>query len=96
MAHPSSEREAHAWLTHASATLELLRLEGAQPLSLSKLYRTFDLLRKHRQTLETALAQRERSLLVLYLSRPDLAIFSAFFVTAQVLFSYRSPSRLDE
>ena len=62
MVHPSSEYAAHAWLAGSSATLELLGLERAKPLSLSKLYRTSDLLWKHREALETALAQRERSL----------------------------------
>ena len=61
MVHPSSEHAAHAWLAGSSATLELLGLERAKPLSLSKLYRTSDLLWKHREALETALAQRERS-----------------------------------
>ena len=36
MVHPSSEREAHAWLTQASATLELLGLEGTRPLARSR------------------------------------------------------------
>ncbi len=63
MLHPSSEREAHAWLTQQSATLELLGLEPGQPLSLSKLYRTGDLLWRHREALETALFHRERTLL---------------------------------
>ena len=62
MVHPSSEHAAHAWLAGSSATLELLGLERAKPLSLSKLYRTSDLLWKHREVLETAFAQRERSL----------------------------------
>ena len=62
MAHPSSERAAHAWLMHSSATLELLGLDGVRPLSLSKLYRTSDLLWRHRRALETALAQKERQL----------------------------------
>ena len=62
MVHPSSEHAAHTWLASSSATLELLGLERAKPLSLSKLYRTSDLLWKHREALETALAQRERSL----------------------------------
>ena len=64
MVHPSSEHAAHAWFAGSSATLELLGLERAKPLSLSKLYRTSDLLWKHREALETALAQRERSLCV--------------------------------
>ena len=62
MVHPSSEHAAHAWLAGSSATLDLLGLERAKPLSLSKLYRTSDLLWKHREALETAFAQRERSL----------------------------------
>ena len=62
MLHPSSEREAHAWLTRHSATLELLGLEASTPLSLSKLYRIGDLLWRHREALESALFRRERSL----------------------------------
>ena len=62
MLHPSSEREAHAWLTSQSAALELLGLEASAPLSLSKLYRIGDLLWRHRQALESALFRRERSL----------------------------------
>ena len=63
MVHPSSEREAHAWLTQASATLELLGLEGARPLARSKLYRIGDLLWRQRDALEAALFERERTLL---------------------------------
>ena len=62
MLHPSSEREAHAWLTRHSAALELLGLEASTPLSLSKLYRIGDLLWRHREALETALFSRERRL----------------------------------
>ena len=63
MLHPSSEREAHAWLTRRSAALELLGLEPGLPLSLAKLYRIGDLLWRHREALETALFRRQRSLL---------------------------------
>ena len=65
MLHPSSEREAHAWLSQHSAALELLGLDSGAPLSLAKLYRIGDLLWHHRQALETALFRRERSLLEL-------------------------------
>ena len=63
MLHPSSEREAHAWLCQHSAALELLGLATSAPLSLSKLYRIGDRLFQHREALETALFRRERSLL---------------------------------
>ena len=65
MLHPSSEREAHAWLSQHSAALELLGLDSGAPLSLAKLYRIGDLLWHHRQALETALFRRERRLLEL-------------------------------
>lgn len=65
MLHPSSEREAHAWLSQHSAALELLGLDSGAPLSLAKLYRIGDLLWHHRQALETALFRRERCLLEL-------------------------------
>ncbi len=71
MLHPSSEREAHAWLCSTSASLELLGLEAGLPLSLHKLYRIGDLLWRQREALETALFQRERSLLDL----PDMVVF---------------------
>ena len=57
MLHPSSEREAHAWLSHHSAALELLGLDSGAALSLAKLYRIGDLLFHHREALETALVQ---------------------------------------
>ena len=63
MLHPSSEREACAWLNRKSALPELLGLDRGQPLSLSKLYRFGDLLFKHRKALEQALFRRERDLL---------------------------------
>ena len=63
MLHPSSEREALRWLQDSSATLELLGLEPGQPLSLNKLYRTSDLLWKHREALQEGLFARERRLL---------------------------------
>ena len=63
MLHPSSEREAHAWLTRRSAALELLGLDQGAPLSLSKLYRIGDLLWQHREALESALFRRARTLL---------------------------------
>ena len=65
MLHPSSEREAHAWLSRHSAALELLGLDSGVPLSLAKLYRVGDLLWHHREALESALFRRERSLLEL-------------------------------
>lgn len=72
MLHPSSEREAHAWLSHHSAALELLGLDSGTPLSLAKLYRIGDLLFHHREALETALFRRERSLLEL---APTIAFY---------------------
>ena len=63
MLHPSSEREALRWLRDSSAALELLGLEPGQPLSLTKLYRTSDLLWKHREALQEGLFARERRLL---------------------------------
>ena len=63
MLHPSSEREALRWLRDSSATLELLGLEPGRPLSLTKLYRTSDLLWKHREALQEGLFARERRLL---------------------------------
>ena len=62
MLQPSSERAACDWLNSRSATLELLGLECARPLSLNKLYRTADLLWRHRDALEDALCRRERAL----------------------------------
>ncbi len=72
MLHPSSEREAHAWLSQHSAALELLGLDSGAPLSLAKLYRIGDLLFHHREALETALFRRERSLLEL---APTIAFY---------------------
>ena len=63
MLHPSSEREAPHWLRDSSATLELLGLEPGQPLSLNKLYRTSDLLWRHREALQEGLFAHERRLL---------------------------------
>ncbi len=65
MLHPSSEREALRWLQHSSCLLELLGIEGDVGLSLSQLYRTNDLLWKHRQALQKGLFERERDLLKL-------------------------------
>ena len=65
MLHPSSEREALRWLEAGSATLELLGLDTGQGLSLSKLYRTGDLLWTHRERLQQGLFARERELLEL-------------------------------
>ena len=62
MLQPSSERAACEWLNSRSATLELLGLETTRPLLLNKLYRTADLLWRHRDALERALCQRERVL----------------------------------
>ena len=59
---PSSERAACNWLNSRSATLELLGLECARPLSLNKLYRTADILWRHRDALEGARCRRERAL----------------------------------
>ena len=63
MLQPSSEHKAHIWLHHTSTTLELLGLDGGQGPSLSKLYRTNDLLWKHREALQKGLFLRERQLL---------------------------------
>ena len=63
MAHPSSEREALRWLQDDSAIRELLSLNQGPVLSLSKLYRTNDLLWRHREALESGLFRQERQLL---------------------------------
>ena len=63
MAHPSSEREALRWLQDDSAIRELLSLDQGPALSLSKLYRTNDLLWRHREALESGLFRQERQLL---------------------------------
>ena len=63
MAHPSSEREALRWLQEDSAIRELLSLDQGPALSLSKLYRTNDLLWRHREVLESGLFRQERQLL---------------------------------
>ena len=65
MLHPSSEREALRWLQRSSAVLEVLGLNSGPGLSLSKLYRTNDLLWKHREALQEGLFQRERELLLI-------------------------------
>ena len=71
MLHPSSEREAQRWLRDSSATLELLGLEHSAGVSLNKLYRTCDLLWKHREALQSGLFARERELLEL----PETIVF---------------------
>ena len=86
MLHPSSEREAHAWLCQHSAALELLGLATSAPPSLSKLYRIGDRLYHHREALETALFRRERSLL-------DLPPTIAFYDLTNV--HYHGRSRVD-
>ena len=63
MAHPSSEREALRWLQDDSAIRELLSPDQGPVLSLSKLYRTNDLLWRHREALESGLFRQERQLL---------------------------------
>ena len=63
MVHPSSEREALRWLQDDSAIRELLSLDQGPVLSLSKLYRTNDLLWRHREALESGLFRQERQLL---------------------------------
>lgn len=65
MLHPSSEREAQRWLERSSAALELLGLDHGSGVSLAKLYRTNDLLWKHREVLQEGLFARERELLEL-------------------------------
>ena len=64
MVHPSSEREASRWLRCDSATAELLGLEGdRKALSRKTLYRIGDILWRHREAIQAALFQKERSLL---------------------------------
>ena len=63
MLHPSSEREALRWLREDSAALELLDLDRGKALSLQKLYRTGDVLWRHRRALQAGLFRRERELL---------------------------------
>lgn len=62
MLHPSSEREAQAWLAARSATYELLGLDTSKPPSLTKLYRVGDQLWQRRKALEIGLLRRERTL----------------------------------
>lgn len=71
MLHPSSEREAFRWLREDSAALELLDLDRGKALSLQKLYRTGDVLWRHRRALQAGLFRRERELLEL----PDTIVF---------------------
>lgn len=71
MLHPSSEREALRWLREDSAALELLDLDRGKALSLHKLYRTGDVLWRHRRALQAGLFRRERELLEL----PDTIVF---------------------
>ena len=71
MLHPSSEREAFRWLREDSAALELLGLDRGKALSLQKLYRTGDVLWRHRRALQAGLFRRERELLEL----PDTIVF---------------------
>lgn len=71
MLHPSSEREALRWLREDSAALELLDLHRGTALSLNKLYRTGDVLWRHRRALQAGLFRRERELLAL----PDTIVF---------------------
>ena len=71
MLHPSSEREALRWLREDSAALELLDLDRGKALSLQKLYRTGDVLWRHRRALQAGLFRRERELLEL----PDTIVF---------------------
>ena len=71
MLHPSSEREALRWLREDSAALELLDLDRGKALSLQKLYRTGDVLWRHRRALQAGLFCRERELLEL----PDTIVF---------------------
>ena len=62
MPHPSSEREALRWMLEDSAILEILELDQALTIWLSKLYRLSDLLWKPRSDLQQGLWQRERQL----------------------------------
>ncbi len=61
--HPASERETHRWMNTNSTVLELLDLDTGKEVTLDKLYRTCDLLYRHRTALEDALHARERTLL---------------------------------
>ena len=64
MLHPASERETSRWLRHDSATAELLGLDGdLKALSRKTLTRIGDRLWSVREALQTALFQRERTLL---------------------------------
>ena len=71
MIHPSSEREAFRWLSASSAALELLEVDTGTSLTRNKLYRTGDLLWRHRAALEEALCARERDLFGI----PDTLVF---------------------
>ena len=62
MLHPSSEREAQAWLAGRSAVLELLGLDDRPPPSDNKLHRLGDRLWALRDELERGLARSERAL----------------------------------
>ena len=59
MLHPGSERETAAWGTHTSALGEILDTDFRH-LSNNALYRVSDELVRHREEIETALAERER------------------------------------
>ena len=64
MLHPASERETSRWLRHDSATAELLGLDGdLKALSRKTLTRVGDRLWSVREALQTALFDRERTLL---------------------------------
>ena len=62
MLHPSSEREASRWLDQSSSAWQLLGLDSGKPPSLNALYRIGDRLWQCRAGLETALANRQRTL----------------------------------
>jgi len=62
--HPGSERETFSWGREVSGLDEVLATDF-EKLSLSALYRTCDALVRHREAIETGLAQRERSLFAL-------------------------------
>ena len=58
MVHPSSERESFRWLCDDSALCELLGLSMSQ-LKLGALYRSADVMYRHREAIERAMYQRQ-------------------------------------
>jgi len=62
MVHPAGEFETLRWLKADSATLELLRLDTGQGVTLDKIHRLGDVLAKHRHAIEDALFERRCAL----------------------------------